>query len=181
MTFESTSSADDRRKTFLLQEIQPGLLGLMDGSVSTLAPIFATAGLTGRPLSAFFVGLAASLGAAISMGLSEALSDDGSVTGRGSPLRRGAITGFATGLGGMLHTFPFLIPNLGVALKLAYAVVVCELPRDRLHSLPLHGRQACRHHRAGHRRRRHRIRDRRRARTYRGRLSLAKTGAQQKE
>ena len=98
MTFESTSSADDRRKTFLLQEIQPGLLGLMDGSVSTLAPIFATAGLTGRPLSAFFVGLAASLGAAISMGLSEALSDDGSVTGRGSPLRRGAITGFATGL-----------------------------------------------------------------------------------
>jgi VIT1/CCC1 family predicted Fe2+/Mn2+ transporter len=61
------------------------------------------------------------------MGLSEALSDDGSVTGRGSPLRRGAITGFATGLGGMLHTFPFLIPNLGVALKLAYAVVVCEL------------------------------------------------------
>src|SRR6266481_388227 len=127
MTFESTSSADDRRKTFLLQEIQPGLLGLMDGSVSTLAPIFATAGLTGRPLSAFFVGLAASLGAAISMGLSEALSDDGSVTGRGNPLRRGAITGFATGLGGMLHTFPFVIPNLGVALQLAYAVVVCEL------------------------------------------------------
>ena len=122
MTVESTSLADDRRKTFVLQEIQPGLLGLMDGSVSTLAPIFATAGLTGRPLSAFFVGLAA-----ISMGLSEALSDDGSVTGRGSPLRRGAITGFATGLGGMLHTFPFLIPNLGVALKLAYAVVVCEL------------------------------------------------------
>jgi VIT1/CCC1 family predicted Fe2+/Mn2+ transporter len=73
------------------------------------------------------VGLAASLGAAISMGLSEALSDDGSITGRGSPLRRGAITGFATGLGGMLHTFPFLIPNLGVALKLAYAVVVFEL------------------------------------------------------
>jgi VIT1/CCC1 family predicted Fe2+/Mn2+ transporter len=127
MTVESTSLADDRRKTFVLQEIQPGLLGLMDGSVSTLAPIFATAGLTGRPLSAFFVGLAASLGAAISMGLSEALSDDGNVTGRGSPLRRGAITGFATGLGGMLHTFPFLIPNLGVALKLAYAVVVCEL------------------------------------------------------
>jgi erythrin-vacuolar iron transport family protein len=99
----------------------------MDGSVSTLAPIFAAAGLTGRPLSAFFVGLAASLGAGISMGLSEALSDDGSVTGRGTPLRRGAITGVATSLGGMLHTFPFLIPDLGVALKLAYAVVVCEL------------------------------------------------------
>ena len=128
MTIENTSLADnDRRKTFVLQEIQPGLLGLMDGSVSTLAPIFATAGLTGRPLSTFFVGLAASLGAAISMGLSEALSDDGSVTGRGSPLRRGAITGVATGIGGMLHTFPFLIPDLAVALKLAYAVVACEL------------------------------------------------------
>jgi hypothetical protein len=127
MTTESSALADRRHRTFVLQEIQPGLLGLMDGSVSTLAPIFAAAGLTGRPLSAFFVGLAASLGAAISMGLSEALSDDGSVTGRGGPLHRGAITGVATGLGGMLHTFPFLIPNLGVALKLAYAVVVCEL------------------------------------------------------
>jgi hypothetical protein len=115
------------RKALVLQEIQPALLGLMDGSVSTLAPIFAAAGLTGRSLSAFFVGLAASLGAAISMGLSEALSDDGTVTGRGAPLRRGAITGVATGLGGMLHTFPFLISELGIALKLAYAVVVCEL------------------------------------------------------
>jgi erythrin-vacuolar iron transport family protein len=92
-----------------------------------LAPIFAAAGLTGRPLSAFFVGLAASLGAAISMGLSEALSDDGSVTGRGRPLRRGVMTGVATGLGGLFHTFPFLVPDLGIALKLAYAVVVCEL------------------------------------------------------
>src|SRR5258708_13857577 len=127
MTVESTWLADDRRKTFILQEIWPGILGLMDGSVSTLAPIFAVAGLTGRPLSAFFVGLAASLGAAISMGLSEALSDDGSVTGRGGPLRRGAITGVATGIGGMLHTFPFLAPDLGLALKLAYVVVACEL------------------------------------------------------
>src|SRR5712671_6043890 len=127
MTVESTSLADDRRKTFVLQEIQPGLLGLMDGSVSTLAPIFAAAGLTGRPLSAFFVGLAASLGAAISMGLSEALSDDGSITGRGGPFHRGAITGVATGIGGMLHTLPFLIPNLSLALKLAYIVVFLEL------------------------------------------------------
>jgi hypothetical protein len=87
MTQENQTLAD---RAVVLQEIQPGLLGLMDGSVSTLAPIFATAGLTGRPLSAFFVGLAASLGAAVSMGLSEALSDDGSVTGRGGPLRRGA-------------------------------------------------------------------------------------------
>jgi hypothetical protein len=126
MTLENTERADLRRD-FVLQEIQPGLLGLMDGSVSTLAPIFAAAGLTGRPLSAFFVGLAASLGAAISMGLSEALSDDGSVTGRGGPLRRGAITGVATGIGGMLHTLPFLIPDLGTALKLAYVVVLFEL------------------------------------------------------
>jgi VIT1/CCC1 family predicted Fe2+/Mn2+ transporter len=115
------------RKSFLLQEVQPALLGLMDGSVSTLAPIFAAAGLTGRPLSAFFVGLAASLGAAISMGLSEALSDDGTVTGRGGPLRRGMITGVATGIGGMLHTFPFLIPDLRSALDAAYVVVACEL------------------------------------------------------
>jgi VIT1/CCC1 family predicted Fe2+/Mn2+ transporter len=127
VTIEVATPADDRRRRFLLQEIQPALLGLMDGSVSTLAPIFAAAGLTGKPMNAFFVGLAASLGAAISMGLSEALSDDGIVTGRGGPLRRGAITGVATGLGGMLHTFPFLISDLGIALKFAYAVVVCEL------------------------------------------------------
>ena len=120
-------SGDPTRRAFVLQEVQPALLGLMDGAVSTLAPIFAAAGLTGRPLSAFFVGLAASLGAAISMGLSEALSDDGSITGRGGPIRRGTITGVATGIGGMLHTFPFLIPDLGIALKVAYAVVVSEL------------------------------------------------------
>jgi erythrin-vacuolar iron transport family protein len=115
------------RRAFVLQEVQPALLGLMDGSVSTLAPIFAAAGLTGDPLKAFFVGLAAALGAALSMGLSEALSDDGTVTGRGGPLRRGTITGIATGIGGMLHTFPFLIANLAIALKLAYVVVACEL------------------------------------------------------
>ncbi len=124
---ETAKTADESRKAFVLQEIQPALLGLMDGSVSTLAPIFAAAGLTGRPLTAFFVGLAASLGAAVSMGLSEALSDDGSVTGRGGPFQRGAITGVATGLGGMLHTFPFLVPNLSLALKLAYVVVFLEL------------------------------------------------------
>jgi len=84
--------SDRGRAAFVLQEVQPGLLGLMDGSVSTLAPIFAAAGLTGRPLSAFFVGLAASLGAAVSMGLSEALSDDGSVTGRGGPAPARTIT-----------------------------------------------------------------------------------------
>jgi len=80
-------------QSFVLQKIQPALLGLMDGSVSTLAPIFATAGLTGKPIDAFFIGLAASVGAGISMGLAEALSDDGIVSGRGTPLARGVITG----------------------------------------------------------------------------------------
>jgi VIT1/CCC1 family predicted Fe2+/Mn2+ transporter len=113
--------------TFVIQKVQPGLLGLMDGSVSTLAPIFATAGLTGQPIKAFYVGLAASLGAGISMGLAEALSDDGKVTGRGNPLVRGGITALGTSIGGMLHTLPFLINNLRYALHLAYVVVICEL------------------------------------------------------
>jgi erythrin-vacuolar iron transport family protein len=113
--------------SFVLQRVQPALLGLMDGSVSTLAPLFATAGLTGKPMTAFYVGLAASVGAGISMGLAEALSDDGKVTGRGTPIGRGAITGLATTIGGMLHTLPFLIPNLNLALKMAYVVVVIEL------------------------------------------------------
>jgi len=113
--------------TFVIQKVQPGLLGLMDGSVSTLAPIFATAGLTGEPIKAFYVGLAASLGAGVSMGLAEALSDDGKVTGRGNPIIRGGITAFGTSLGGMLHTLPFLINNMHYALHLAYVVVVFEL------------------------------------------------------
>lgn len=112
---------------FILQKIQPALLGLMDGSVSTLGPIFATAGLTRNPIDAFYVGLAASIGAGISMGLAEALSDDGVMTGRGSPIQRGVITGLATIIGGMLHTLPFLIKDLNIALHIAYAVVVVEL------------------------------------------------------
>lgn len=112
---------------FVLQKVQPALLGLMDGSVSTLAPLFAAAVLTGKPRFAFFVGLAASVGAGISMGLAEALSDDGKVTGRGNPVIRGFITGLATVIGGMLHTFPFLVSRLHVALDLAYGVVVIEL------------------------------------------------------
>ncbi len=118
---------DKIKATFVIQKVQPALLGLMDGSVSTLAPIFATAGLTEQPIKAFYVGLAASLGAGISMGLAEALSDDGTVTGRGSPISRGAITAIATSVGGMLHTLPFLINNLKSALHLAYIVVVVEL------------------------------------------------------
>ena len=112
---------------FVLQKVQPALLGLMDGSVSTLGPLFAAAGLTHDPHKAFFVGLAASVGAGISMGLAEALSDDGEVTGRGAPVMRGVITGAATVLGGMLHTLPFLLSHLGAALSLAYVVVVVEL------------------------------------------------------
>ena len=99
----------------------------MDGSVSTLAPLFAAAVATGKPYYAFLIGLAASVGAGVSMGLAEALSDDGTVTGRGSPIGRGVITGVATAVGGMLHTFPFLIPHLGLALHVAYGVVVFEL------------------------------------------------------
>ncbi|HSU17987.1 VIT1/CCC1 transporter family protein [Longimicrobium sp.] len=117
----------EQANALVLQRVQPALLGLMDGSVSTLAPLFAAAELTHRPLSAFYVGLAASVGAGISMGLAEALSDDGVVSGRGNPWSRGAITGVGTVLGGMFHTLPFLIPNLQTALTLAYVVVVLEL------------------------------------------------------
>lgn len=123
----TTTPETTHDQSFVLQKIQPALLGLMDGSVSTLAPIFATAGLTGKPLDAFYVGLAASIGAGISMGLAEALSDDGVVSGRGKPLSRGVITGLTTILGGMLHTLPFLLPDLRTALTLAYVVVVFEL------------------------------------------------------
>jgi erythrin-vacuolar iron transport family protein len=116
---------EERR--LILQVIQPGLLGLMDGSVSTLAPLFAAAAMTGRPRDAFIVGLAASLGAGISMGLAEALSDDGAISGRGNPVLRGGVTGLGTTIGGMGHTLPFLLPRLDVALSVAYVVVVLEL------------------------------------------------------
>lgn len=125
---ESNPAGVDRTEhAFVLQKVQPALLGLMDGSVSTLAPIFAVAGLTGKSIDAFYVGLAASVGAGISMGLAEALSDDGKVSGRGGPVSRGTITGLATIIGGMLHTFPFLIPHLHTALVTAYVVVIVEL------------------------------------------------------
>jgi hypothetical protein len=113
-------------REWLLKVVQPGLTGLIDGTVSTLAPIFATAFLAGAH-AAFFVGLAASFGAGISMGLSEALSDDGELTGRGAATQRGTITGTATAIGGSLHSLPFLIPNLSVAVPLALGVVACEL------------------------------------------------------
>jgi erythrin-vacuolar iron transport family protein len=116
--------ADDRK--LLLQVVQPGLIGLIDGTISTLAPIFAAAYLAGSR-EALLVGLAAALGAAISMGMSEALSDDGALTGRGTSLTRGLITGFATFVGGSLHALPFLIGDVDRALTVAYVVVGFEL------------------------------------------------------
>lgn len=115
------------RRLFVLQIVQPGLAGLMDGSVSTLAPVFAAAFATHKPWDAFLVGLAASVGAGISMGFAEALSDDGSLTGRGHPWVRGAICGLMTALGGIGHTLPFLIPSFQAALTAAIIVVVVEL------------------------------------------------------
>ncbi len=116
-----------RKKLFLLQIVQPGLVGLMDGSVSTLAPVFAAAFATRNSWTAFAVGLAASLGAGISMGFAEALSDDGSLTGRGHPWLRGLVCGLMTTLGGIGHTLPFLIPAFTVATSVAAVVVLAEL------------------------------------------------------
>jgi erythrin-vacuolar iron transport family protein len=112
---------------FLLRVVQPGLAGLMDGSVSTLAPIFATAFASHQPWLVFLVGMASATGAGISMAFSEALSDDGVLTGRGSPIVRGAITGLMTFFGGALHTLPFLISHIQIALLTAYIVVAFEL------------------------------------------------------
>ncbi len=120
-------ATDSTSRDFLLRVVQPGLAGLMDGSVSTLAPIFATAFATHHPFTAFLVGLASATGAGISMAFSEALSDNGELTGRGSPVVRGAITGLMTFFGGSLHTLPFLISNLSFALLVAYVVVAFEL------------------------------------------------------
>lgn len=115
------------RRLFVLQIVQPGLAGLMDGSVSTLAPVFAAAFATRNSWDAFLVGVAASLGAGISMGFAEALSDDGSLTGRGHPWVRGLICGAMTAVGGIGHTLPFLIPSFRVALAVAIFLVLIEL------------------------------------------------------
>src|SRR6201982_2978323 len=114
-------SADGR--SFLLQRCQPALSGLMEGSLSTLAPIFAVALATHRPLTAFFTGLATALGAGVSMAFSEGLSDTGDLTGRGNPLVRGAITGGGTFLGGVFHTLPFLLNSYQTAVVAAIVVV----------------------------------------------------------
>ena len=127
-----TPSARDKedetaRRMFVLQYVQPGLAGLMDGSVSTLAPLFAAAFATHNTWETFLVGLAASVGAGISMGFAEALSDDGSLTGRGAPVVRGVVCGTMTAIGGLGHTLPFLIPSFWTATVIAIAVVVVEL------------------------------------------------------
>jgi erythrin-vacuolar iron transport family protein len=112
---------------FVLQTVQPGLLGLMDGSISTLAPIFAAAFASKNTHVTFLIGTSAAVGAAISMGIAEAMSDDGKLTGRGHPIRRGIIVGVMTFLGGIFHTIPFLIPNINTALTIAYLIVGIEL------------------------------------------------------
>lgn len=114
-------------RSFLLQRAQPAMTGLIDGSLSTLAPIFAVAFATHQPRYAFIAGLATAIGAGVSMAFSEGLSDTGDLTGRGSPYRRGAITGAGTFAGGILHTLPFLIPAYRAALAVAVAVIALEL------------------------------------------------------
>ncbi len=137
-----TDEEKAQRRLFMLQILQPGLAGLMDGSVSTLAPIFAAAFATHKTWDAFLVGLAASLGAGISMAFAEALSDDGSLTGRGKPIIRGSVTGLMTTAGGLGHTLPFLIADFHVAFVVAMMVVAVELAvisyvRHRYMDMPL--------------------------------------------
>jgi rubrerythrin len=122
-----TQEKEAYRKSLILQYVQPGLAGLMDGSVSTLAPLFAAAFATHQSWDAFLVGLAASVGAGISMGFAEALSDDGTISGRGSPIIRGTVCGLMTTAGGIGHTLPFLISNFRVATVVAVLVVAIEL------------------------------------------------------
>jgi erythrin-vacuolar iron transport family protein len=125
----SARAAEDEtaRRMFVLQYVQPGLAGLMDGSVSTLAPLFAAAFATHNTWQTFLVGLAASIGAGISMGFAEALSDDGSLTGRGAPLVRGTVCGLMTTVGGLGHALPYLIPHFYAATVVAFVVVAAEL------------------------------------------------------
>ncbi len=128
LTADARAEEDETaRRMFVLQYVQPSLAGLMDGSVSTLAPLFAAAFATHQTWETFLVGLAASIGAGISMGFAEALSDDGSLTGRGAPFIRGLVCGAMTTLGGIGHTLPYLIPSFYYATALAIAVVVVEL------------------------------------------------------
>jgi erythrin-vacuolar iron transport family protein len=123
----ATTRTQRDQRSFLLQRAQPAMNGLIDGSLSTLAPIFAVAFATHDPHDALLAGLATAIGAGVSMAFSEGLSDSGDMTGRGSPAVRGAITGFGTFLGGALHTLPFLIPRYHTAVLVALAAMVLEL------------------------------------------------------
>jgi rubrerythrin len=128
LTGDARAAEDETaRRMFLLQYVQPGLVGLMDGSVSTLAPLFAAAFATHSTWETFLVGMAASVGAGISMGFAEALSDDGSLTGRGAPWLRGTVSGLMTTIGGVGHALPYLIPDFYVATVVAVIVVAVEL------------------------------------------------------
>ena len=127
LTRHSSIPDQTTERSFLLQRVQPAMTGLIDGSLSTLAPIFAVALATHHPLTAFYTGLATAIGAGVSMAFSEGLSDTGDLTGRGSPYVRGAITGAGTFLGGILHTLPFLIPDYRTALIAAVITVTLEL------------------------------------------------------
>jgi VIT1/CCC1 family predicted Fe2+/Mn2+ transporter len=127
MTSEVRTPGQRDQRAFLLQRAQPAMTGLIDGSLSTLAPIFAIAFATHRPHDAFLAGLATAIGAGVSMAFSEGLSDTGDLTGRGSPHLRGAITGFGTFIGGIVHTLPFLIPQYRAAVALALVVMTFEL------------------------------------------------------
>ena len=126
-TTTSVSHRQRDQRSFLLQRVQPAMVGLIDGSLSTLAPIFAVALATRQPRYAFLAGLATAIGAGVSMAFSEGLSDTGELTGRGRSYQRGAITGAGTFLGGILHTLPFLIAQYRSALLLALAVIAFEL------------------------------------------------------
>src|SRR5579871_3792631 len=127
ITHGEVSPVTGDSRTFLLKRVQPALSGLMDGSLSTLAPIFAVVLATHHPLTAFYTGAATALGAGVSMAFSEGLSDTGDLTGRGRPVLRGAITGGGTFAGGIFHTLPFLIPGYSAAISAAISVVAVEL------------------------------------------------------
>jgi VIT1/CCC1 family predicted Fe2+/Mn2+ transporter len=122
-----STNSDEQKRVFILHIIQPGLAGLMDGSVSSLAPLFAAALSTRNSHTTFLVGLATAVGAGISMAFSEALSDDGKLSGRGNPLKRGIVCGLMTFVGAAGHTLPFLLPSFNVALAVAIIVVATEL------------------------------------------------------
>ena len=158
-------------RSFLLERVQPALSGLMDGSLSTLAPIFAVALATHRPLTAFFTGAATALGAGVSMAFSEGLSDTGDLTGRGSPVLRGAITGGGTFAGGIFHTLPFLIPGYGAAIGAAIAVVGSRTARPGLAAAQVLPHQLRPVVPGDHRRRSDHRRAQRRARRRRQRLT----------